>query len=375
MPVGDGGGDVAARGTGGESERGSATVPAGLALSAHRGDDLLLLAPLTQLRTQLQHVRPRPEFRAQLRDVLVTAARDRAAELAEADAPWAPQPWQLDPHRPRRGGGHRRRAAAGRRRAVAAAALVGFVVVSGTGVAAAAESSAALPGDTLYPLKRAGEQVQLVLATSPQAKGTEHLVLAKHRLDEVRALLHDHPGGTTVTPVVTSTLATMDAETRVGARLIAENGDRQDMSKLNAWATAQRETLRTVLPEDHSTVVKSRLVTSLTVIDEVLSTSTDAPPAVVASPSTSPSPVGGPNPVPVVPVPTSGSHPTAAPTTPPAAPAPTTAPTQQAPPASPAQPVPAPPASPGPATPAPTDGAAGPLVSTVTGPVALGDAG
>ncbi|MCW2693058.1 MAG: hypothetical protein JWM67_1662, partial [Mycobacterium sp.] len=107
MPVGDGGGDVAARGTGGESERGSATVPAGLALSARRGDDLLLLAPLTQLRTQLQHVRPRPEFRAQLRDVLVTAARDRAAELAEADAPWAPQPWQLDSHRPRRGGGHR----------------------------------------------------------------------------------------------------------------------------------------------------------------------------------------------------------------------------------------------------------------------------
>jgi hypothetical protein len=372
MPVGDGGGDLAARGTGGESERGSATVPAGLACSAHRGDDLLLLAPLTQLRTQLQHVRPRPEFRAQLRDVLVAAARERAAELADADAPWTQQPWQLDPHRPRRGGGHRRRAA-GRGRAAAAAVLVGFVVVSGTGVAAAAESSAALPGDTLYPLKRVGEQVQLVLATSPRAKGTEHLVLAKHRLDEVRALLHDHPGGTTVTPVVTSTLATMDAETRAGARLIAENGDRQDLSKLNAWATAQRETLTTVLPEDHSTVVKSRLVTSLTVIDEVLSTSTDAPPAVVASPSTSPSPVGRPSPVPVVPVPTSGSHPTVAPTTPPAGPAPTTASTQQAPPASPAQP--APPASPGAATPAPTDGAAGPLVSTVTGPDALGNAG
>lgn len=58
-----------------------------------------------------------------------------------------------------------------------------LIVIAAGGTAYASRSS--LPGDTLYPVKRGLEKLQLALALSPEAKASEHLELAQRRTDEV----------------------------------------------------------------------------------------------------------------------------------------------------------------------------------------------
>jgi hypothetical protein len=82
----------------------------------------------------------------------------------------------------------RRDAAPGARwRPVVAVALslLLLVLVGGTGMA----SSASLPGDSLYPIKRAGEQVRLALTIRDQARIRYAQRLSEMRRQEVTALL------------------------------------------------------------------------------------------------------------------------------------------------------------------------------------------
>lgn len=72
----------------------------------------------------------------------------------------------------------------GRRVAVAAAILVGALGVSGVSSA----SGAAVPGDTLYPIKRSTEQAQLAFAGSDVERGELHLEFAASRLAEASNL-------------------------------------------------------------------------------------------------------------------------------------------------------------------------------------------
>lgn len=67
------------------------------------------------------------------------------------------------------------------------AAVGGFAIVSATASMAVAAQSA-LPGDTLYPLKRAIENAQTGVQRDADGKGTTLLVNATGRLDEVGAL-------------------------------------------------------------------------------------------------------------------------------------------------------------------------------------------
>jgi hypothetical protein len=83
-------------------------------------------------------------------------------------------------------------AAPARHRRRLAAAASALVLVGGTtGVAAASES--ALPGDLLYPVKRAVESAELHLATTAYAHGTELLEQATTRLDEAQGLMARGP--------------------------------------------------------------------------------------------------------------------------------------------------------------------------------------
>ena len=66
-------------------------------------------------------------------------------------------------------------------------ALVTTVFASGYGVYSA--SAASLPGDALYSVKRAGEEVRLILSFSPTGDLQLLLNLAQQRLDEYQALL------------------------------------------------------------------------------------------------------------------------------------------------------------------------------------------
>lgn len=82
-------------------------------------------------------------------------------------------------------------AAPWRRRLVAATAVV--AVSTGGAAATAVASSDALPGDRLYEVKRAVEQVQLALAASELDKGKRYLAIAGTRLAEVQELLARNP--------------------------------------------------------------------------------------------------------------------------------------------------------------------------------------
>lgn len=94
-------------------------------------------------------------------------AADQRAAIGEAVAD-APQP--VSPVRPHRSGGHGARIAA----SLAAAVLV--IVVLGTGVA----SQAAVPGEVLYPVKRALEPIQ---------SWWNEDVVPEHRVGEVIVLI------------------------------------------------------------------------------------------------------------------------------------------------------------------------------------------
>lgn len=116
----------------------------------------------------------RPEFVADLRSRLMTAAAEMpATPERRTDAATA---LRLTPKQ-KRGSRERR----------AAALLGGFAVVAASGSMAVASQSA-LPGDTLYPVKRAIENAHANLESSPQAKASVLLGNAETRLSEVEEL-------------------------------------------------------------------------------------------------------------------------------------------------------------------------------------------
>lgn len=78
-----------------------------------------------------------------------------------------------------------------RRRLVAASAVL--AITTGGVAATAVASTDALPGDRLYQIKRAVEQVQLALAGSELDKAKRYLAIASERLSEVRTLLARNP--------------------------------------------------------------------------------------------------------------------------------------------------------------------------------------
>lgn len=115
----------------------------------------------------------RPDFVASLRTQLVAAAE---REPARADAEIA----QLLTPRQRRGSRERR----------LAALVGGFAVVSATGSMAVA-SQGALPGDALYPIKRAIEDARTSFQGDDAGKADTMIAHARARLAEVQQLLDD----------------------------------------------------------------------------------------------------------------------------------------------------------------------------------------
>src|SRR5438093_1327790 len=90
---------------------------------------------------------------------------------------------------------------------VATAAAVMMLLVSGAAFAASSDS---LPGQALYPMKRAREGMQLAFTFGALPKAQKQLGFARERLDEVRALAD---AGELDTSRYISTLKDMDART------------------------------------------------------------------------------------------------------------------------------------------------------------------
>jgi hypothetical protein len=127
-----------------------------------------------------------------------------------------------------------------RRIATAAAA---FVLVGGTaGVAAAAEN--ALPGDALYPVKRAIESAQVSLNSNDTAKGQDLLNQASTRLDEVDALM----GNGESASQITHTLSSFQRSATSGADLLfvayQRDGSVDDLATLRTLFGSQSAQLK-----------------------------------------------------------------------------------------------------------------------------------
>jgi hypothetical protein len=172
---------------------------------------------------------PDPGFQSSLRAMLMatieregigTAADDRAARvLGRAEPVVGPEPAKQV------------RPAANRAR-VAAGVGVMFGALALSGVSAA--STSAVPGDTLYQVKRSAEQAQLAFAGSAESKGRLYLDFANSRLLEARQVPVDR---------VDQALLDMDDDIVAGVHLLATaavQGDPSAVGMIKAFVAGQR---------------------------------------------------------------------------------------------------------------------------------------
>lgn len=136
-------------------------------------DEAFLAALGDRLRGIARSVHPRPEFRSSLRTSLVMEAS--TALVPDPNQPRQPAPTSH---------------ALPRRRLVIATALVATSLGMG-GMASA--SASALPGEALYPIKRATERVELTFHRGLADRGAFQLELAERRLHEARELSERGP--------------------------------------------------------------------------------------------------------------------------------------------------------------------------------------
>lgn len=207
---------------------------------------LELVGALRELGEPGRRPEPRPEFVADLRERLLVAAR---VELVAED----PVVKQLTV-RPGRTGRDRR----------LSVALAGFALV-GAGSSVAVASQGALPGETLYPVKRALESAETGIATSESGRGAQLLENARTRLDEVESLAAD---GSPDVAAVEETLDDFAAQaTEASDLLLADyqaTGETQQAQELRDFAADGIETLGSLdsrLPEEaHDSVVEAAQV-------------------------------------------------------------------------------------------------------------------
>ncbi len=136
-------------------------------------------APLLAVVGQLQAVparAPRPEFLADLRERLLAEADTVLVPDTSRSAATTEQRLTLRPAA--------RRTSRDRRLAVA----VGSLALLGAAASVAVGSQVALPGDTLYPMKRAIEDVRTDLAVGDARTGSLMMAQATERLEETQGL-------------------------------------------------------------------------------------------------------------------------------------------------------------------------------------------
>ncbi|MEX0426232.1 DUF5667 domain-containing protein [Nocardioides sp. DS6] len=139
-------------------------------------DELSELAALATGLRELPAVAPRADFSVALRERLMAAAETEFASPT-SDAVAAKLTVQS----------LSRSSSAGRRQRRLTVGIAAFAIIGGTAGAAVA-SQGALPGDTLYPVKRAIENVRTGFVISDHSKGSTLLSDADTRLDEVHKL-------------------------------------------------------------------------------------------------------------------------------------------------------------------------------------------
>jgi Domain of unknown function (DUF5667) len=171
------------------------------------------------------------EFVVDLRAQLMAAAVDELSGLDDQPAP--------DTARQRR----RRTPAPVRLRRRLAAAATAFVVVGGSfGLVAASAQS--MPGDMLYPVKRATERAELMLREGA-GEGRALLDHAATRLDEVEALAAG--GESDSDDLIAKTLADFTEDANAGGELLfdaySESGSPDDIDDVRRFTAESAERL------------------------------------------------------------------------------------------------------------------------------------
>lgn len=197
--------------------------------------DLGAYLDLVDSLREIPVVEPSPEFTSSLREQLLAAADTLL--LPSEDT----QRLTLPP----------RRTARDRR----LAAVVGGLAVVGASASLAVAAQSALPGEMLYPLKRAMESAETGIHTTDEGKGASLLANATGRLDEVAALSRTDDVGEDA--AIESTLTTFSDQAILASDLLlgdyAENGDQASIEELRSFTADSMQTLtalESLLPEE-----------------------------------------------------------------------------------------------------------------------------
>lgn len=178
--------------------------------------------------------RPSDHWRNATRRRLMAVAEDEgigatARHRASASVPEterAPVLDELFPQRPR----------GGRRLAIVAALLTGTVAVSGVSAA----SGDALPGETLYNVKRSTEKAQLALAGNDLGRAQLHLEFARTRIEEAAAVSGDDEA---VQRALEDAATELLAGVSLLGELAVESGDAAPLDYVDLFTNEQRGAL------------------------------------------------------------------------------------------------------------------------------------
>jgi hypothetical protein len=221
-------------------------------------------------------VAPRPEFSAELRHRLLEQARARAATTTPTVVRSTPESPDDPPPREDVDASvtdirHRR----GRRiRLVASTAAL---VLLGGGIGSAAAAQQAMPGDSLYGMKRGIENVSTNVSVGDDSRGRRDLEHAMTRLTEVRKLAES--GGSVAT--INGTLDVFSAQARKGvSRLVAsyqQDGDISSITAITTFITSARQALGELAPKLPPESLKSA-VEALATVEQLAQNATVACP-------------------------------------------------------------------------------------------------
>ncbi len=212
--------------------RTSADALAGDATSERYADLLQVVSTMREVPAPT----PRPDFAADLRSRLMIAAESALApDTSEQSAARRAPAVRRSPRE---------------RRIVAA--VGGFAIVSATASMAVAAQSA-LPGDTLYPLKRAIENAQAGVQRDADDRGTTLLGNATGRLDEVDALSRSGDDPQTISVTLQDFVLQATEASELLLDDYASTGHASSIEELRSFTAASMgalTTLRNVIPED-----------------------------------------------------------------------------------------------------------------------------
>ncbi|GAA3662416.1 hypothetical protein GCM10022224_027850 [Nonomuraea antimicrobica] len=205
-------------------------------MSSARERQERLLVHLTELRELPLGGAPEPAFRERLRAELLSGAIEPEPE----------PPARAAGHRRRSGRAAQRRAQRPAQRPARRQPLLSQLAAVGLAAAMMVSSFAtyrAVPGDTLYPLKRAAESTLVRLSADEAERGRRELDSAQTRAKEVASLLGSSAEG----PLVDKTLKDMEESTRAGISRLERAEPRSP--KIKKFAKDQEEAVKPMLQE------------------------------------------------------------------------------------------------------------------------------